>query len=141
MARKGTPEIEQDIFDALEAFLSDRIGGTVYQGECRPLDSKEEDAVIIVSGAGSQQIQDGTAKVNIYVPDVDNGSGHPVPDKGRMQEISALAESIIQTLNDADTDYNFDLEEGKAPKDYVNHENKQHFVNISISFERITFNS
>lgn len=139
MARKGTPEIEQDIFDALEAFLSERIGGSVYQGECRPLDSKAEDAVIVVSGAGSEQVQEGTAKVNIYVPDLDNGSGHPVPDKGRMQEVSGLAESIITTLNDASTDYLFDLEEGKAPKDYVNHENKQHFVNISITFQRITF--
>lgn len=155
MARKGTPEIEQDIYDALEIFFgvpSDGSGsgsgsgqpderpirGALYQEGCRPLDSKAEDAVITVSTAGGGQIQEGKAKVNIYVPDIDNGSGLPVPDKGRIQELSALGEAVIQALNDADTDYEFTLD--PAPKDYVNHENKQHFVSIGIAFQRITFN-
>lgn len=138
MAIKGTPHIEQDIYDALEAFFGARIGGSLYEGDCRPLDSKAEDAVITVSTAGAGQIQAGKAKINIYVPDIDNGSGHPVPDKGRIQEVSSFAEPIIEALNDSDTDYDFELE--KAPKEYINHENKQHFVNISIQFNRVTFN-
>ncbi|MBR5043003.1 MAG: hypothetical protein IKX67_07155 [Bacteroidales bacterium] len=139
MARKGTSQIQQDMFDAIESFLTTRIGGQVYQKECRPLNSKAEDAVIAVSAAGSGQIQDGRAKVNIYVPDIDNGSGHPVPDWGRIQELSALGEPLVSVLNEFDTDYDFDLE--KAPKDYLNHENRQHFVNISIKFNRVTFNT
>ena len=138
MAIKGTPQIEQDIYDALEAFFSGRIGGSLYEEGCRPLDSNLEDAVITVSSAGAEQIQEGKAKINIYIPDIDNGSGHPVPDKGRSQEVSSFAEPIIEALNDSDTDYDFELE--KAPKEYINHENKQHFVNISIQFNRVTFN-
>lgn len=138
MAIKGTPQIEQDIYDTLEAFFSGRIGGSLYLEDCRPLDSKLEDAVIAVSTAGAGQIQEGKAKINIYVPDIDNGSGHPVPYKDRIQEVSEFAEPIIEALNDFDTDYEFKLD--RAAKVYVNHENKQHFVNISIQFNRITFN-
>ena len=139
MAIKGTPQIEQDIYDALETFFSGRIGGSLYEEGCRPLDSKLEDAVITVSTAGAEQIQEGKAKINIYIPDIDNGSGHPVPHKDRIQEVSDFAEPIIEALNDYDTDYEFKLD--KAAKEYINHENKQHFVNISIEFKRITFNT
>ena len=137
MATKGTPEIEQDIYDALETFFSTSIGGSLYEEDCRPLDSKAEDAVIIVSAAGAEQIQEGKAKINIYVPDIDNGSGHPVPDKDRAQEISKLEDAIVQTLNDADTGYLFGID--KAAQVFVNRDNKQHFVSISLTFQRITF--
>lgn len=139
MAKKGTPEIQQDMFDALESYLSMQIAGLVYQKECRPFDSKAEDAVIAVSAAGSEQIQAGKAKINIYVPDIDNGSGHPVPDLDRIQNLSGIGETVIEILNAHDTDYEYELD--GAPKDYINHENHQHFVNISIKFNRVTFNS
>lgn len=94
--------------------------------------------MLTVSNATAEQIQDGIARINIYVPDLDNGSGRPVPDKDRLTALSELDEQIIDVLNEADTDYEFDLSKGTET---INAETiKQHFVNITIEFKYITFN-
>ncbi len=138
MARKSTVRIEQEMYNALETFFYGRISGHFYPSDCRPADSKVEDAVLTVSNASADQVQEGRARINIFVPDVDNGSGRPVPDKGRLEELSSLDELIIETLNAADTDYEFDLFQATGT---INAEDiKQHFVNINIEFKLVTFN-
>lgn len=138
MARKATSRIEQEMYDALEHFFEGKISGEFYPSDCRTADSEVEDAVLTVSNATAEQIQDGIARINIYVPDLDNGSGRPVPDKDRLIAISELDEQIIDVLNKADTDYEFDLSKGTET---INAEAiKQHFVNITIEFKYITFN-
>lgn len=138
MARKATSRIEQDMYDALEHFFEGKISGEFYPGDCRPADSGVEDAVLTVSNATAEQIQDGTARINIYVPDLDNGSGRPVPDKDRLIAVSELDEQIIDVLNEADTDYEFDL--AKSTETINAEAIKQHFVNITIEFNHVTFN-
>lgn len=138
MSRKPTSRIEQEMYDALEHFFDGKISGAFYPSDCRPADSVVEDAVLTVSNATAEQVQDGVARVNIYVPDIDNGSGRPVPDKDRLTELSDLGEKIIAVLNAADTDYEFDL--AKATETINAEEIKQHFVNITIEFKHITFN-
>lgn len=138
MARKTTSRIEQDMYDALEHFFEGKISGEFYPSDCRPADSEVEDAVLTVSNATSEQIQDGIARINIYVPDLDNGSGRPVPDKDRLIAISELDEQIIDVLNEADTDYEFDL--AKSTETINAEAIKQHFVNITIEFNHVTFN-
>jgi hypothetical protein len=138
MARKATSRIEQDMYDALEHFFEGKISGEFYPSDCRPADSEVEDAVLTVSNATAEQIQDGIARINIYVPDLDNGSGRPVPDKNRLIAISELDEQIIDVLNKADTDYEFDL--AKSTETINAEAIKQHFVNITIEFNHVTFN-
>ena len=138
MARKATSRIEQEMYDALEHFFEGKISGAFYPSDCRPADSVVEDAVLTVSNATAEQVQDGVARVNIYVPDLDNGSGRPVPDKDRLTALSELDEQIIDVLNGADTDYEFDL--AKATETINAEEIKQHFVNITIEFNHVTFN-
>lgn len=138
MARKATSRIEQEMYDALEHFFEGKISGKFYPSDCRPADSAVEDAVLTVSNATAEQIQDGIARINIFVPDLDNGSGRPVPDKDRLITLSELDEQIIDVLNEADTDYEFDLAKGTET---INAEAiKQHFVNITIEFNHVTFN-
>lgn len=138
MARKATSRIEQEMYDALEHFFDGKLSGAFYPSDCRPADSEVEDAVLTVSNATAEQIQDGIARINIYVPDLDNGSGRPVPNKDRLAELSDLDEQIIDVLNEADTDYEFDL--SKATETINAEDIKQHFVNITIEFKYITFN-
>lgn len=126
------------MYDALEHFFEGKISGEFYPSDCRPADSEVEDAVLTVSNATSEQIQDGIARINIYVPDLDNGSGRPVPDKDRLIAISELDEQIIDVLNEADTDYEFDL--AKSTETINAEAIKQHFVNITIEFNHVTFN-
>lgn len=139
MARKNTITIEQEILTALEPLFAGRISGSLYPSDCRPLNSQLEDVVITVSSASAEQIQEGRARVNIYVPDIDNNSGRLVPDKERLEELAALDEKVLAVLNDADTDYDFDLFQATAS--IADPNIKQHFVNINLEFKYVTFNS
>lgn len=136
--KKGTSQIEQDIFNVLESFFSGVIGGTVYMQGCRPLDAKTEDVVIAVTSGTADQIQTGRARVNIYVPDIDNNSGTLVPDKERIQELEKFDSAVVVALNTVlFEEYEFYLFE---MTDTVKAEGiNQHFVNIKLEFERITF--
>lgn len=136
--KKGTSQIEQDIFNVLENFFSGVIGGTVYMQGCRPLDAKTEDVVIAVTSGTADQIQAGRARVNIYVPDIDNNSGALVPDKERIQELEKFDSAVVVALNTVlFEEYEFYLFE---MTDIVKAEGiNQHFVNIKLEFERITF--
>lgn len=138
MARKATSRIEQEMFDALEHFFDRKISGAFYPSDCRPADSEAEDAVLTVSKATADQIQNGRARINVFVPDIDNGTGRPVPNKERLDELSSLDELIIDTLNNSDTDYCFDLSQATETVNAV--DIKQHFVNIEIEFKLVTFN-
>ena len=111
----------------------------LYPSDCRPLNSQLEDVVITVSSASAEQIQEGRARVNIYVPDIDNNSGRLVPDKERLEELAALDEEVLAILNDADTDFDFELFQATAA--IADPNIKQHFVNINLEFKYITFNS
>ncbi len=137
MARVSTIRIEQHIYDALAPFFVGKLSGTLYQSDCRPLDSKLEDAVITVSNASADQVQEGRARLNIFIPDIDNNSGRLVPNKTRLDELASLDEEIVSLLNEANTDYFFDLFQATATIAEPN--TNEHFVNINLSFKRITF--
>lgn len=125
------------MYEVLESLITSHIGGGFYPSDCRPANSKAEDAVLTATYATASQIQTGRAKLNIYVPDIDCGIGRAVPDKTRIQELVQLDEAIIDTLNAADTDYNFYL--SQATHTIADAEIEQHFININIGFSLITF--
>ena len=109
MAVRSTMKIENEMYNALSAFVSSKIKGTFYPSGIRPVEALTEDAVLTVSNATSDQIEEGRARLNIYVPDIDIGAAAKVKDTGRLIELGALDSQIIDTLNAADTDYLFDL--------------------------------
>lgn len=137
MATKSTTQIEQEMYEVLESFMTGKIGGGFYPSDCRPGNSAQEDAVLTVTYANASQVQAGRAKLNIYVPDIDCGSNRAVPDKARLQELSQLDEAIIELLNEADTDYLYYL--SQATHAMADPEILQHFVNINIGFKLINF--
>jgi hypothetical protein len=138
MSKASTLDIGQHIFEVIAPTLRERLSGDVYPEDCRPFNSSDEDAVVVVISAMAEQIQTGRARVNIYVADIDNGSGRAVPNIERLQEIASWGELIVDELNDADTDYNFTL--AQAPQMVADNEIRQHFISIVLDFKRITFN-
>lgn len=140
MARYSTAEIEGVMYAALKEFVAGIVTGGVYRFGCRPEDSTAEDAVIVCSSATADQIQSGFARVNVFRKDIaDAATGALLPDIARLTEITGYAEDIINTLNAANTDFLFDLDE--APKIVEAPQTGQHFANISIRFNCITFNN
>ena len=138
MSKYSTLDIGQHIYNIIAPTLRERLSGEVYPEDCRPLDSNDEDAVIVVISALASQIQSGRARINIYVADIDNGASRAVPNIGRLQEIASWGADIVDELNDADTDFNFEL--SQAPQMVADNEIRQHFISIVLDFKRITFN-
>lgn len=138
MGKKNALKIEDDIYNALVNVFPGIISGTLYKEGTRPTDAKTEDAVIIVSGGDVEQIQTGRAHINIYVQDIDNGSGNLVGDKDRLTELSDCDETIVEALNNAlFEEYSFRL--NKMTDTFAEKDINQHFVNVNLEFERITF--
>lgn len=137
MARKGQTTIEMEMYTALEELMGQTIKGTFYPSEVRPLEATTEDAVLTVSNATAEQIQEGRARLNIYVPDIDIGGASLVPDKARLMELEAITEKVVEKLNEADTAYYFDLFQATAT--IAVPERNEHFVNIGIHFRLATF--
>lgn len=134
---KGQTTIEMEMYAALEELMGQTIKGTFYPSEVRPLEANTEDAVLTVSNATADQIQEGRARLNIYVPDIDIGSESLVPDKARLMELEAVTEKVIETLNEADTAYCFDLFQATATIAVPG--KNEHFLNIGIHFRLTTF--
>lgn len=121
-----------EMYAALEELMGKTIKGTFYPSEVRPLEANTEDAVLTVSNATAGQIQEGRARLNIYVPDIDNGGGSLVPDKARLMELGKIADEVVEKLNEADTAYYFDLFQATATIGVPG--KSEHFVNIGIHF-------
>ncbi|EJX05268.1 hypothetical protein EVA_06624 [gut metagenome] len=137
MARRTTQQIELEMYAALDAFLKGKINGNFFLEGCRPHDSENEDAVIGVSTATAEQVQEGRARLRIYVKDIDAGTGNNVPDKGRLAALAELSEGALQALSKANADYWFELK--KAPETIEVPGANQHFVNIEFDFKIKTF--
>lgn len=139
MARKSKEQIENMMYRQLETLMKGTIKGTFYPSRTRPTDATTEDAVITVGALDADtQFQTGRAKLNIYVPDINMGKGRMVPDKARIIELSAIDEQVIDTLNEADTDYAYDLNDGTTTLEVPGL--NQHIVNINIQFKANNLN-
>lgn len=136
---KTNEDIEQFIYNALAPLLAkgvrseEVISGDLYPEDCRPLDSKLEDAVIAISGGYPNQVQSGRARINIYVPDIDCGFGRKVKDKERCTAIAALDTEILRLLKEADNQFYWKLFRTTAT--YADPDIGQHFVNVNLSFK------
>lgn len=139
MARKGLTQIELEMYAALEELMGNTIKGTFYPSEVRPLEATTEDAVLTVSNATADQIQEGRARLNIYVPDINNGGESLVPNKGRLAELEAITDTVVEKLNEANTAYTFDLFQATATIAVPG--KSEHFVNIGIHFKLATFSN
>lgn len=140
MARKSTIRIEMEMYNALETLMGKTIKGTFYPGSTiqRPDTATSEDAVLTVSSADAEQIEKGIARLNIYVPDIDCGMPTKVGNTGRLDELAAADEEVVDTLNGADTDYLFALKQATQVLSVPG--KSEHFVNITMRFNLVTFN-
>lgn len=134
---KSGNEIMSDVYDVLRPYLETVVSGGVYKKE-RPIDASGEDVVIAVSNASAGQFQEGHAYVNIYVPDIDNGTGSLVENVERTTSLSGLHGVICDLLNSV-LFGEYDFSPGKAAMTLDEPDIYQHFVSMDIFFKRITF--
>lgn len=142
--RKSALQVINDLYRVVRSsLLATAVKGDVYKEGTRPLNALSEDVVInFVSGTASQ-IQSGIVNINVFVPDIDNGSGNMVCDVSRCRDIEGIATAWIESTLDDELyslnldSYRFTLDEMMRTMRYE--DNKQHFVNIQLKFDYITF--
>lgn len=126
-----TLEIIDFIYNVLaSSALSAEITGIVNK-QNRPQNSKKEDCVINMLGISNQQLQEGVANVNIYVPNlIITSSGtqdSSQPDWRRLKQLALIA---VDLLNDCWTDdFHFTIQNQSIIKD---DESDSHFVNLRL---------
>lgn len=134
--RKTGSEIEQDVFDIIvSSSLSKEIKGAVYKEGTRTKDPTSEDAVVSFHTGLDGQFQTGTVNVNIYVPNMDNGSGVLVKDTTRCEYLERKADDVVRSLKP--TDYRFSL--GGIIQTFKLEGIEEYFVNVKLKFELKTF--
>lgn len=137
MARKTTIQTEIDVYRLAAPFLEAKIGGEVYTSSTRPRDSRGEDAVVCEPWCSSDQFQRGNIKILVFAQDIDNGAGHPVPDKGRLLEIAAWEDELLSTLNAGTDEYIFSIFDATRTGQYPGA--TEHFVCFHFQFDTETF--
>lgn len=116
--------------------LKAAVSGNLYKSGLRPLNRVAEDIVINFVSGTADQIQEGVANVNVFVPDIDSGAGSLVCDTARCRALEAAANTWIDSLTDSDG-YRFELDSMIETMQYE--DDKQHFLNIRLKFYYITF--
>lgn len=134
--KKTGSQIEFDVFSILRgSLLATTIKGSIFREGMRPNGAKTEDAIVSFVAGLDDQIQTGVVNVNIYVPDIANGSAVLVKNGSRCQELEIVTNSIIQSIIPGE--YRFKL--GATIQTYKAEGIDQHFVNCKIKFELATF--
>lgn len=135
---KTGAEIEQHIYQLLQrSGLKNLISGKIYLAGLRPLNSKKEDTVVIFQTALTGQIQNGSVNVNTYIPDIaftNEGSTTKIKDFARCNLIERACQDFVDSLK-ADK-YRIGL--NTAIQTFA-HEPEQHFVNMRLKFNYVTF--
>lgn len=133
---KTAIEVEIDIIELIDSSaLKSTISGSVYLQGTRPLNSIKEDAVISFLTGLDDQIQTGVVNLNVYVPDLNNGTGILVKNVSRCKTLEMLCNTIIKGLTPGE--YKFRL--GSTIQTFKAEGIDQHFVNVKIKFELATF--
>ena len=134
--RKTGLEIETDVYAIVSSSaLKTSITGKIYKDGMRPINAKSEDAVVAFMTGLDGQKQTGALNLNVYVPDIDNGSGTLVKNLTRCKTLEAVCNTLIQGLIPGE--YRFGL--GAIVQTFKAEGINQHFVNCKIKFELATF--
>lgn len=131
---KTEQEIERDFYTMIKSSeLGTVIKGGLYRDGMRPDNSVEEDLVVKLLSGNDEQVQEGVIVINLYVPDIPNGS-RKVKDLQRIAELQSSIRSFIQ--NNENTEYL--MSSDGTPKTMLNEEINQHLIVARIKYKRIT---
>ena len=134
--KKTGSTFEKDVFNLMkQSPLKSSISGDVYREGMRPINSNKEDAVVSFMAGLDGQIQSGVLNINVYVPDINNGTEDRLKNIKRCNEIESLCSDIVESLKlDG---YRFSL--AAIIQTFKSQEIDQHFINVKLKFNYVTF--
>jgi len=135
--KKTAGEIETDVYGIVaNSLLKTAIKGKVYREGTRPLSSKEEDVVITFLTGDHDEIQSGFVNINVYVPNVDNGSKVLIKNVARCIQVERILRDMLQSIS-IHKEYRFFSD--STIKSFKAEEIEQYFVSCKLKFKRTTF--
>lgn len=124
-------ELLAKVYKAIKDDILDIIGGNVYQDGCRPFDNIGlEDAVLSVVTLSADQVQEGVVAINIFVPNIDNGTCLYVPNRARLLVVSEKIGDIVNALQSKMPEA--EITHYTATTTMANDNGKEYFVNQLI---------
>ncbi|MDR0619179.1 MAG: hypothetical protein LBG17_04705 [Bacteroidales bacterium] len=137
---KTAKQIQSDVIALLRgSILADNISGRIYRDGYRPRNSAQEDCVVIFTAGITGEIQTGIVTLNIFIPDIDSGSGAWVEDGHRAAEIEDIANQWCAALTADKSDYLFSL--NSTIRTLKDHEIAQHFVVVQLKYKLLDTNN
>lgn len=131
---KTEQEIERDFYTMIKSSeLGNEIRGGLYRDGMRPDNSTEEDLIVKLLSGTDEQVQEGVIVINLYVPDIPNGS-RKVKDLQRITELQSCIRSFIN--DNENTEYL--MSSDGTPKSMLNEDINQHLIVARIKYKRIT---
>lgn len=131
---KTEQEIERDFYTMIKSSeLGTEIRGGLYRDGMRPDNSTEEDLIVKLLSGDDEQVQEGVIVINLYVPDIPNGS-RKVKDLQRIAELQSCIRSFIN--DNENTEYL--MSSDGTPKSMLNEDINQHLIVARIKYKRIT---
>lgn len=134
--KKTGSTIEKDVFNLIKTgVLKNTITGNVYREGMRPFNAVTEDAVVSFLTGLDGQFQTGVLNINVYVPDIDNGSQFKVKNIGRCNVIEEVCSTLVSSMKS--DRYRFYLD--ATIQTFKAQDIEQHFVNVKLKYKYITF--
>ena len=136
--------LEKRLYDIAKSFNKSvlNVGGNVYYRGLRPIQKnassyKEDIVVAFLTGDGSD-LQKGTCLVNVYVPDVQVGSGMFYTNKERCAVVAEALEQFAVFANQSGSDIYF--KQNGMIATLAEENIRQHFVSLKLEFKVLNNN-
>lgn len=129
--------VQQDVIELLQDTpIAQQITGSIYRGtpdgSMRPRDSKKEDIIVIFTQGTSDQIEEGTVTLNLYVADLLQSDGTLVANQERIKTLEYYAALWVDSLIDKPTAYRFTL--GQTIWAEREAQINQHFIVVKLNY-------
>lgn len=134
--KKTGSTFEKEVFSLIKSSpLKAALSGDVYREGMRPFNSEKEDAIVSFMTGLDGQIQTGVLNINVYVPDMNNGSKTKVKNIKRCNQLEELCQEVVDSLKLSG--YRFSL--AALIQTFKAQEIEQHFINVKLKFDYVTF--
>ena len=136
--------LEKRLFDISKDFARSKlkISGNVYYRGLRPIQknasSYKEDVIVAFLTGDGTDVQQGTCLLNVYVPDIQAGSGVFYANKERCSEIADILERFPMYARQSDSEVYF--KQSGMVATFAEEGIKQHFVSLKMEFKVLNNN-
>jgi hypothetical protein len=137
---KTSQDIVTDFINLLKgSALAEYAAGSIYRQGIRPRNSIAEDIVVMFSGGLTNQVQEGTVTITIWVQDIEGVYGALLPNIARIRELEHFAAEWVKSIQNGKAGGYF-TRLARTIETYEDISIKQHFISVAINYKIVETN-